>query len=317
MLIYLASPNGAGRGLYIRKSGIWQRFVTDSIALDKWSKSGDILYGNERMGSLNAQTLRLITNSVERLTIDATTGDVVIENNTNIKKSLTVTDTTTTGKLVVRDSVNFQRINTDNNLTEILLIDTADGSVRRRTVAVDAFRNWVIGSFSNVATPTGLERKAGTGLNPTDTLILHAADATNAGGVSITTQTFGGKKTFQDSLTAAQTLNVGATGTANSTLQVQGSVSLSIKTITAATYTLTDTDYTLLVNAAGNAVNVTLPAPAASISGRTYVIKKIAGGLSNDVTVTGSIEDGSSVSLYNDWTVLKVQTDGSRWYVIK
>ena len=125
-----------------------------------------------------------------------------------------------------------------------------------------------------------------------------------------------GIKLSRNSLTAAQTLLVGSTGTANSTLQVQGSVSLSIRTITATT-TLTNNDYTVLVNASGGAVNVTLPTPTTTISGRTYIIKKIAGGLTNDVVVNGAIEDGNSFSLYNDWTVLKVQTDGNRWYVIK
>ena len=109
---------------------------------------------------------------------------------------------------------------------------------------------------------------------------------------------------------------VGATGSANSTLQVQGSLSLSIKTITAST-SLTASDYTVLVNAAGGAVTVTLPAPSASIIGRTYVIKKIAGDLANDVIVSGAIEDGTSFSLYNNWTVVKVQTDGNKWYIIK
>src|SRR5205085_9881876 len=99
-----------------------------------------------------------------------------------------------------------------------------------------------------------------------------------------------GHKTFQDSLTAAQTLLVGATGNANSTLQVQGSLSLPIRTITASA-TLANTDYTVLVNAAGSAITVTLPAPSASITGRIYIVKKIAGGLSNDVTVNGLIED--------------------------
>src|SRR4051812_18232216 len=92
VLIYLASPASAGRGLYIRKSGIWQRFMTDSASLDKWSKSGDLLSGNEKFGSLNASTIKMITNSIERLTIDGTTGNVVIN------KSLTVTDTTSTAK---------------------------------------------------------------------------------------------------------------------------------------------------------------------------------------------------------------------------
>ena len=308
MLIYLASANAAGRGLYIRKAGIWQRFMTDSVGLNKWSKDGDNLAGTEKFGSLNAQTLKIITNNIERIAVDGTSGNV------SMSKSLTVADSSTTGKLFVNDSIKLRNLNRSTNLTEILVIDTANGgSVRRRTIDPDAFKSWMVGSFSNTANPNGLSRKVGA---TTDTLILHAADATNAGGVSIGTQTFGGKKTFQDSLVAAQTLNVGAVGTANSTLQVQGSVSLSIKTVTAA-YTLTNADYTVLVNASSAAVTLTLPTPAASINGRTYIIKKIAGGLANDVVVNGAIEDGTSVSLYNDWTVLKVQTDGAKWYVVK
>src|SRR4051794_10126353 len=308
MLIYLASPAGAGRGLYIRKSGIWQRFMTDSASLGKWSKSGDVLAGNEKFGSLNASTIRMITNSVERLSIDGASGNVAIN------KSLTVTDTTSTAKLIVADSVKFKGILSNNTRTEILVIDTLTGAVQRRTIATDAFKNWIVGPFSQTDNPNGLSRRTGT--NGTDTLVLHAASANAPGGVSTSSQTLAGHKTFQDSLTAAQTLLVGATGNANSTLQVQGSLSLSIRTITATT-TLTNSDYTVLVNATGGAVNVTLPTPTTSINGRTYIIKKIAGGLTNDVVVNGAIEDGTSFSLYNDWTVLKVQTDGNRWYVIK
>ena len=319
MLIYLSSASAAGRGLYIRKSGIWQRFVTDSIALDKWSKSGDVLKGTEKMGSLNAQTLKLITNSVDRLVIDGTTGNVnitgsaIINNSALINNSLAVADTTVTGKLGVADSVNFKSLNRSANLTEILVIDTITGSVRRRTVATDAFKNWVVGSFRTTTNANGLSRIVAAGA---DTLVLHPADATNPGGVSTTAQTFGGHKTFRDSLTAAQTLLVGGSGNANSTLQVQGSVSFPIRTVTGST-AVTNTDYTLLVNATSGAVNIALPAPSAAIVGRICIIKKIAGGLTNDVIVNGPIEDGTSFSLYNDWTVLKVQTDGNKWYVIK
>jgi hypothetical protein len=314
MLIYFSPNNNTGKGLYIRKSGVWQRFTTDSIALDKWSKSGDVLVGNEKFGSLNAQTLRMITNGIDRLTIDGTTGDVNIQNNASINKSLTVTDTTTTGKLVVKDSVSFEKLNVGNNLTEILVIDTADGSVRRRTISTDAFKNWVVGSFSNANNASGLSRNVSS--SGVDTLVLHAASAITPGGVSVTSQTFGGSKTFQDSVMAGKTVMVGGTTNANSTLQVAGSVSMSIKTITA-NATLTDADYTVLVDASGAPVTVTLPAPTAAISGRVYIIKKIGGGLTNDVVVSGAIEDGTSFAIYNDWTVVKLQTNGTIWYVIK
>lgn len=313
MLIYLSPSVAAGRGLYIRKNGFWQRFTTDSVTLDKWSKTGDILVGTEKFGATNAQTLRFITNNVDRMTIDGNNGNVSIVNNVGIGKSVTVTDTTTTRRLIVSDSVNLNNLNRSTDLTEILVIDTTDGSVRRRTIATDAFKNWVVGSFKTAANPNGLSRITGA---VTDSIVLHAASATTPGGVSTITQTMAGHKTFQDSLTAAQTLLVGSTGNANSTLQVQGSVALGIRTITA-NASLSNTDYTILVNASGGAVTVTLPTPASTNVGRIYIVKKIAGGLTYDVTVMGAIEDGTSYNLYNDWTVVKVQTDGSKWYVIK
>jgi hypothetical protein len=314
MLIYLQSATSTDRGLYIRKAGIWQRFTTDSTSLQNWSKSGNILLGSEKLGATNAQALKVITNNIDRIIIDGNTGDVSIINNTSVGKSLKVTDTVTTKELIVADSIKFQGLNNNTTLTEILVIDTANGgSVRRRTIALDAFKNWFIGAFKNTANPNGLERIVGA---VSDSLVLHAADATNPGGVSTTTQTLGGHKTFLDSLTAAQTLLVGGTGTANSTLQVQGSISFPIRTITASA-AVTNTDYTMLVNATGGAVTVTLPTPTTSIAGRIIIVKKIAGGLSNDVIVSGVIEDGTSFSLFNDWTVIKVQTDGNKWYVIK
>ncbi len=320
MLIYLTPSTADARGLYMRKNGKWQRITTDSAALNKWSKDGDMLAGNEKLGSLNAQSLKIITNNLERLVIDGTTGEVTVNENAAFQKNatvgntLTVTDSTTSGKLFVNDSVQFRGLNRSTDLTEILVIDTAaGGSVRRRTIATDAFKNWFVGAFKNTSNANGLSKIVGA---LSDSLVLHAATATTPGGVSIETQTFGGNKTFQDSLTAAKTALVGTTGTANSTLQVSGSLSLSIRTVTSNT-TLGGTDYTVLVDATSAAVTVTLPSPSASIAGRTYIVKKIGGGLTNDVIISGSIEDGTSMSIYNDWTVVKVQTDGSKWYVIK
>jgi hypothetical protein len=320
MLIYLTPTITDARGLYMRKNGKWQRLSTDSATLNKWSKDGDMLAGTEKLGSLNAQSLKIITNNLDRLVIDGTTGDVTINNsaaitnNATVGNNLTVTDSSSTGKLYVNDSVQFHNLNRSTDLTEILVIDTsAGGSVRRRTIATDAFKNWFVGAFKNTSNANGLSKIVGA---LSDSLVLHAATATTPGGVSIATQTFGGNKTFQDSLTAAATALVGTTGTANSTLQVSGSLSLSIRTVTSNT-TLGGTDYTVLVDATGGAITVTLPAPSASISGRTYIVKKIGGGLTNDVILSGSIEDGTSMSIYNDWTVVKLQTNGTKWYVIK
>jgi hypothetical protein len=137
--------------------------------------------------------------------------------------------------------------------------------------------------------------------------------------VTNTTQTFGGNKTFQDSVVASKTFLAGATGNANSTVQVEGSMALAIKTITSS-YTVTAADNTILANTTSGALTVTLPAPT-SFAGRIYTIKKIgSGGIDNDLTISpasGTIDGGSSYKIYNDWTYVTLQTDGTNWFIIK
>ena len=151
------------------------------------------------------------------------------------------------------------------------------------------------------------------------TIVLHPADATNPGIVTAGTQTFGGDKTFQDNLTASKTILAGSSGSANSTVQVEGSLAMAIKTITA-NYTLTAADNTVLANTTAGALTVTLPAPT-NFAGRIYTIKKIGtGGIDNDLTITpasGTIDGGSLYRIYNDWTFVTLQTDGTNWYIIK
>jgi hypothetical protein len=143
---------------------------------------------------------------------------------------------------------------------------------------------------------------------------------TGARGVVTTgTQTFGGNKSFQDSVTAAKAVLVGATGSANSTVQVSGSISMAIRTVTGA-YTIAATDNTILVNTTLSAGNLTLPSPS-GIAGRIYTIKKIGtGGIDNALTITpssGTIDGGASYVIYNDYTFVALQTDGTNWYIIK
>ena len=151
------------------------------------------------------------------------------------------------------------------------------------------------------------------------TITLHPATATTPGIVTTGTQTFGGNKTFQDSVAASKAILVGNTGNANSTVQVDGSLALAIKTVTG-NYTATATDNTILANTTSAAITISLPA-AGSITGRIYTIKKIGtGGIDNQLTINpaaGTIDGGSSYVIYNDWTYVTLQTDGSNWYVIK
>ncbi len=150
-------------------------------------------------------------------------------------------------------------------------------------------------------------------------IILHPADATNAGIVSVTAQTFAGNKTFQDSVSASKAILVGATGAANSTVEVQGSIAMAIKTVTSS-YTATAADNTILANTSSSAITLTLPAPSA-FSGRIYTIKKIGnGGIDRELVITpssGTIDGGSSYTIYNDWTYVTLQTNGTDWFIIK
>jgi len=103
-----------------------------------------------------------------------------------------------------------------------------------------------------------------------------------------------------------------ATKTPPSTFTVNGSFATAIKTVTA-NYTATESDNTILVNASGGAVTVTLPSPS-GIAGRWYNIKKIDSSV-NAVTVSGSIEGASSYTLALQYKYVRVQTDGSAWYI--
>ena len=114
--------------------------------------------------------------------------------------------------------------------------------------------------------------------------------------------------------------NVGiGTSSPTSTLQVKGSVTFSIvtKVYTDSPYTILATDYTILADATGGAITVTLPT-AVGIPGRTYVIKKIDSS-TNAVTIgtTSSqhIDANTTKALYQQYNSYTVQSDGANWVV--
>lgn len=134
------------------------------------------------------------------------------------------------------------------------------------------------------------------------------------GVVSTGNQSFAGNKSF------AASVAVGTANQANSTLEVNGSVQMRIAKTTTS-YAITDTDNTVLADATGGALTITLPTPSAAIAGRIYTIKKIGtGDINNAVTVqpsAGTIEGGANYMIYNDWTFITIQTDGTNWYIIR
>ena len=228
------------------------------------------------------------------------------------------------GDKTFNGTVTLNNVANNSSADSVLVIN--NGVIERRKVSSSAFGNAIRSINGNRDTAQTISFKnTGTDLtvttNGTDAIDLNVPDAsvTNRGVVTAAAQTFGGDKSFQDHVNAQTDLRVGATGNANSTMQVDGSLSMSIRTVTSSA-ALNGSDNTVLANTTGGAITITLPSPT-TIPGRIYTIKKIGtGGLDNALTIlpTGAtIDGGSSFIIYNDWTYVTLQTDGTNWYIIK
>jgi hypothetical protein len=250
---------------------------------------------------------------------DATNAGIVTAGTQTFGGHKTFADSVTINNPLTLNSV------ANNSSADSVLVIT-NGVVEKRKVSESAFGNAIRSINNNRDTAQTIAfRNSGTDLtvstNGTDSILLNVPDAgsTARGVVTTASQTFAGSKYFQDSVNAAKTIMVGAAGNANSTVQVSGSLAMSITTVNS-NYTLTAADNTILVNTTAGAVTVTLPAPT-NFAGRIYTIKKIGtGGIDNELTITpasGTIDNGTSYVIYNDWTFVTMQTDGTNWYVIK
>ncbi|RPD39869.1 hypothetical protein [Chitinophaga barathri] len=346
MIIYVSDS----ASLFIRKNSLWQRMSADSVGNSaNWNILGNTGLDSavNFLGTTNQQPVIFRTNNAERLRLtgggNITVGTNVIPQGTNQVQVMVIDPAT--GMLLQRTiseaafsnaivSLNGQRdsvqtfrtdsiVSTDLTITSAAGVHTFNVPTQNGSGAVSrgflSYADWLrfdssarsrilATAFSNTTSATGLSLNL-------DSIRLHAADATNPGGVSTIAQTFGGAKNFRD------TLSVGlAQGTAaNSTFQLNGSMSANI-TKTNTNYPVTETDNTVLADATGGALTITLP-PVTNISGRIYTIKKVGtGGIDNAVTITptgGTIDGGTNYIIYNDWTFVTLQTDGANWFVIK
>ena len=233
-------------------------------------------------------------------------------------------DKTFAGNTTMNGTLTLNSVANNTSSDSVLVMN--NGVVEKRQVSSSAFGNAIRSINGNRDTAQVIAFKnAGTDLSVTtngaDSIFLNAPDAslTNRGVVTTASQTFAGNKAFQDSVNASKTILVGATGNANSTVQVSGSLAMTINTVTS-NYTLTAGDNTVLVNTTSGAITITLPAPT-NFAGRIYTIKKIGtGGIDNELTITpasGTIDGGANYKIYNDWTYVTLQTDGTNWYIIK
>ncbi len=346
MIIYVTDSTS----LFIRKNSLWQRMSADSVGnSSNWNTKGNAGLDSaiNFLGTLNQQPVIFKTNDTERLRLTAggsikvASGTIaqgtdqvqvlVIDPATGTLLQRTMAASAFSNAIVSlngqRDSVQTFRV--DSAVTVDVAINSAagihtfnvptqngNGTTSRGLLSLSdwtrfdsAARFRILNTgFATLTNANGISIAG-------DSIKLHPADATNPGGVSIATQTFGGAKNFRDSLTVGL-----AQGTAaNSTFQVNGSMATNI-TNKNANYTVTAADNTILADASSGAFTITLPSPS-GLNGRMYTIKKIgSGGIDNAVTISpaaGTIDGGSSYIIYNDWTFVTLQTDGTNWFVIK
>jgi len=99
------------------------------------------------------------------------------------------------------------------------------------------------------------------------------------------------------------------------TWSAPGTLPHTITTVTSA-YTILDTDEILLLDAAAGAFTATLPA-AAGISGRSYTLKRINSGTNIPIVAaagTETIDGASSVNLSSAFQVVRIVSDGAKWW---
>ncbi|NLR80087.1 hypothetical protein [Chitinophaga eiseniae] len=303
--------------------------ITGKNGLDVTAGGANITGVTNITGATNITGLTTITGNTEaggnlhvtgtstldnKLTI--TTGGADVTGNTGITGDLHVT-----GKSALDNTVTLGSTAAGTTSDHKVLLLNASKEIITRDLPESAFTDVTFASDH-----TGTDLKVVKDATNKVTVSIPQADPSVVGGlVSNVSQSFAGDKRYADNVSVQKYVKIGdTTSIANSTLQVAGSVSMAIKEIASGPYTVDATDYTVVVKS-GSAVTVNLPT-AAGAKGRIYTIKKAAfdatNNLTNAVTVKAQagqfIEDGNSIDIYNDWTFITVQSNGTdTWYIIK
>jgi len=213
-----------------------------------------------------------------------------------------------------------------------LAVGTATGTLRTDLNAVIASTQPLVNAVNwNSAYGWGNHALAGyvapAALADYETTAAHTASL--AGYAALTsTQALSGSVSFTSlsptvpgvSVSSGLVVAAGRTGlgtaSPNSTLGVGGSMSLPIRLITASA-AAGEADYTILADAAGGDVTVTLPA-AAGAAGRVYVVKRVsaAGNVTVD-SAGGQVEFAVSQTLNSlQGETVILQSDGTDWYFL-
>lgn len=249
--------------------------------------------------NLNVTGTTTIGGALEVTGVTTLNNTLDVKDNTTLEKTLTLTTAPATAATATSYNV--------------LVHNATTGNVEQTIMSADAGKELDLGTD---ATNKDLYLK-----KEADKITIEVPDATadTRGVVNHDAQTFGGEKTFANNTTIGEDASDPAK-TAN--LTVNGGVAMATKEISSGTTALSGNNAkvrTLLVNASGGPVTITLPTGADLISGMVYTIKIITNPSMNDVTISGPNEDGtSSIVFWNEGSSRTVQYNSteSKWYII-
>ncbi|MBI4239760.1 hypothetical protein HY620_02100 [Candidatus Uhrbacteria bacterium] len=185
-------------------------------------------------------------------------------------------------------------------VTTGLRIDSTDATPTTGTVsAVTVTTTWQRFSVTQnfTGTPSNISAVILPGNGSTGTVIAWGAQLEQASSANLYV------RTLENAIATTQR---GAT--VNGNLFINGPLTAQTKTVTSASYTLTDFDNTVFVNSS-TSTTITLPAASSSTIGRMYEVYKADGG-STSVTVqragSDQVNGGTSVSVSTQWYGIRV-----------
>jgi hypothetical protein len=285
-----------------------------------WSLVGNsgTVSGVNFIGTTDNTSLTFRTNNISHAELDSTgnfgVGTAVAFNATAPEKLLVNSGTTTSYNAIVgRGSVNnYLQLNINNqnsgaNASSDVVATADNGSETTNYVDLG------INSSGNTSGSMG---------NADDAYLYTAGNnfviGTANPGMSLIFLTGGTSEATNQRMVITGTGDVGINATApNSTLQVAGSLAMSVTTKTV-NATVAAIDFTTLCNNTTGPITITLPS-AVGIGGRMYIIKKTSPA-GNNVTIvcngTQTIDGAATYLLTNQYSSLMVQSDGVNWGII-
>ncbi|TAN10928.1 MAG: hypothetical protein EPN37_18255 [Chitinophagaceae bacterium] len=332
--------------IYIRSHAVWKKLLTSSaLAGQGWALTGNNGTDSSAhfLGTNDIMGLRIGTNNIPAIIISREgivhiMDSLSVAGNTNFEKPVNMRDDLGVEKtLFIGDSVTLNTVREALPEDNSILVISTDGIIRKTSIESLINHSPTAGNLSfhlKMDTVALSQDQHGPWIDSLSqkmdsVIILNIPDAAIAvrGLVSDSTQTFGGIKTFRDSL------GVGLNGVPNSSFQISGNMSTATKIInTGSGYDMTDPANANIISLIIDVTNLTgeftvkLPVAASDINGRTYTIGKT--GKSDQAQIddylnivlsgTDTFEDGETAfNIYNNFTKVTFLAQDGKWHILR